>query len=121
MAEYYALNDDKSVTPIADAMKWATAFEDREKRRVGLDELDDGTVISTVFLGLNHAWGEGPPLIFETMAFPEGGDEALCWRYSTYEQAERGHRFAVETAERFRAEGRAWNDLADVEQPSDSD
>jgi hypothetical protein len=46
--------------------------------------------VSTVYLGMNHQWGDGPPLIFETMVF--GGDEGEpCWRYSTEEQARAGH------------------------------
>lgn len=34
--------------------------------------------ISTVWLGLNHGWTEtGPPVIFETMVFPQSGDENI--------------------------------------------
>lgn len=68
--------------------------------------------VSTVWLGLNHNWFGGPPLIFETMIFDEsrtmtpvgapwnsrttwtGGDLAQ-WRYSTGEQAIRGHVHAL--------------------------
>jgi hypothetical protein len=64
MAEYYRLNADHSVTPISDPQEWAIAFEDRDKRRVAKTKLPDGTMISTVFLGLNHAYGDGPPMIF---------------------------------------------------------
>jgi hypothetical protein len=45
--------------------------------------------VSTVFLGIDHAW-EGPPLLFETMVFGGPLDEEME-RYSTWEEAERGH------------------------------
>jgi hypothetical protein len=48
--------------------------------------------VSTVWLGLDHNWSDGPPLIFETMVFGEGCDLDLeCWRYSTLAAAEEGH------------------------------
>ena len=51
--------------------KWAILFEQRDENRfVGTDS---GTLygekLSTVWLGLDHSWGGGPPLIFETMLF----------------------------------------------------
>ena len=49
--------------------------------------------ISTVFLGLDHQFNEiGKPLIFETMVFPEC---EICERYSTWEEAEKGHKKVV--------------------------
>lgn len=48
--------------------------------------------VSTVWLGLDHNWGEGPPLIFETMVFWRGQHSDLYMdRYSTEEQAKNGH------------------------------
>jgi len=66
-------------------------------RRVAKTKLEDDTVISTVFLGLDHSFGEGPPLLFETMVFlsdSDGGEDYMR-RYETYEQAEAGHEKAV--------------------------
>lgn len=53
--------------------------------------------ISTVLLGLDHSFSDsdGPPIIFETMAFLDSGDED-CVRYATWEEAERGHANYVE-------------------------
>jgi hypothetical protein len=116
MGDYYALNDDNSVSPIS-SMEWAKRFEDRERRRVGLDELN-GARVSTVFLGLNHQFlDDGPPLIFETMVFPEGWDERLCWRYSTWEQAEAGHKEAVRLVQKYLDEGKDFSELWNEEQP----
>lgn len=113
--DHYILNDDHSVSPVS-LMEWATFFEDRTFRRVGLDELC-GVRISTVFLGLDHSFGEGPPLIFETMVFPEGSDERLCWRYSTWEQAEAGHKEAVRLVQKYLDEGKDFEGLWEEEQP----
>jgi hypothetical protein len=51
--------------------------------------------ISTVWLGIDHGmWGDGPPIIFETMVF--GGEhDRWCQRYATAEQAQAGHDEAV--------------------------
>ncbi len=64
--------------------------------RVARTETPNGD-ISTVFLGMNHQWGAGPPLVFETMIF--GGTHANeTWRCSTWEQAEDQHVLAIEFA-----------------------
>jgi hypothetical protein len=47
--------------------------------------------VSTVFLGIDHNWfGNGPPLLFETMVFggPEDGHLMRC---STWAEAEQQH------------------------------
>lgn len=52
--------------------------------------------ISTVWLGLNHQWGSGPPLIYETMVFgPEDWSDLDCERYSSRLEAEAGHVIAI--------------------------
>ena len=58
-------------------------------RRVARDDIGDA-LVSTVFLGLNHRWDDGPPLIFETMIFGGPHDESQ-WRYSTEAMAQAGH------------------------------
>lgn len=54
------------------------------------DEYGD-IIVSTVFLSLDHG---GPfdtvPILFETMIFG-GKHDSRQWRYSTYEEAEKGH------------------------------
>lgn len=68
---------------------------DGDSWRVGLTDCGDGVTVSTVFLGLNHNWGHGEPLLYETMVF--GGkfnDETE--RYTTVEQAIEGHRMMVQ-------------------------
>ena len=65
----------------------------RERRRVGLDQVGDKTV-STVFLMLDVNWGGGEPLVFETMVFDEDRSHDLR-RYATYAEAVAGHRETV--------------------------
>ena len=71
----------------------------RESRRIDLTIVGDFK-ISTVFLGLNHQLGDGPPILFETMIFYGGkGGHALdgeMYRATTFEEAETLHRKAVE-------------------------
>src|SRR5262249_41846496 len=61
---------------------------DMEYRRVAHDDLPDGSYLSTVWLGLDHGHGLGPPLIFETMRF-QGDVSESQWvmggRVSTFE------------------------------------
>lgn len=85
---------------------WSRSFEDAAARRVALDKLENGYEVSTVWLGLNHGFGPGPPLIFETLVFgPDGRpDDEECERYSTEAEALAGH---VAMVERWRAKSPA--------------
>ena len=66
-----------------------------ENRRVALDRFSDDTLVSTVFLGLDHSFGQGTPILFETMAWLNGKDY-MQYRYPTYEAAITGHNQTVE-------------------------
>lgn len=64
-----------------------------EQRKVAATRIK-GAFVSTVFLGLDHRWGEGPPILFETLVF--GGKlEGEMNRYTTWDEAERGHQDMV--------------------------
>lgn len=81
-------------TPVAcGLMEWAQWIETHE--RVVKQELIDQVKVSTVFLGLDHQFGDGPPLLFETMIFggPHDGYQERC---STWEQAEEQHKVALQ-------------------------
>jgi hypothetical protein len=52
--------------------------------------------VSTVFLGLDHRhFGRGPPLVFETMLFLNGKGTDEMDRYSSWDDAEIGHKAFV--------------------------
>lgn len=54
-----------------------------------------GATVSTVFLGINHAWGDGPDQWFETMVFHDDGSDETR-RYATEAEARAGHASEVE-------------------------
>lgn len=91
MTGKYILEGKKAVP--ADLMTWAAWFE-KADRRVAFTTIGFSSV-STVFLGLDHQWGDGPPLLFETLVTggPMSDDME---RYSTWQEAEAGHREIVE-------------------------
>ena len=74
-------------------IEWASALEG--ERRVDVTEVN-GLTVSTVWLGLDHNFGHGPPLIFETMVFERDEErDGYAERYATLAAAEAGHRTIV--------------------------
>lgn len=91
MSNKYIL-EGKTPKPAANLIEWGRWFE-KADRRVAQDQIVD-VRISTVFLGLDHQYGAGDPLLFETMIF--GGEhDQYQDRCSTWEQAEKMHADAV--------------------------
>jgi hypothetical protein len=91
MSNQYILNQHDAV-PVDDVLEWGRWFADAD-RRVADTSIGD-TRVSTVFLGLDHQYGDGPPLLFETLVF--GGKlDGEMMRYSTWGEAERGHKVMV--------------------------
>lgn len=97
---YYKLDENKNVIP-SSLEEWANFIEGNSPtnyRHVG-DEVINGYRISTVFLGLCHNFYHNSaniPIVFETMIFKE--DKSLDYqeRYSTWKEAEEGHKRAIE-------------------------
>lgn len=89
---------DREGQPL-DLHEWGAKFEDWEYKQVEKTNLPCG-LVSTVWLGLDHQYGDGPPLIFETMFFANPGendtDDDLTERYSTLDEARAGHAAMVE-------------------------
>lgn len=54
------------------------------------------SVVSTVWLGVDHAYTTGDLKIFETMVFDGDGSCGDCRRYSTLEEAKAGHQDVVD-------------------------
>jgi hypothetical protein len=116
---YYKMLPNGAVEP-AEREEWASSFEG-DKRRIGRTTVGL-CLVSTVFLGLDHNWGIGPPILFETMTFArrefmgdEYGGDMSCERYATLVEAQDGHDRAVAKARtlnmQFYAVGeivRAW-------------
>ena len=99
----YILDENNNPVLAPDILTWGKWFEEAQKtgrRNVGKDEVDNKYRVSTVFLGLDHNFGNGgPPVLWETMIFPmDDWGELYCDRYSSHEAAVEGHKKAVELA-----------------------
>jgi hypothetical protein len=97
MGSYY----DKAGRPIT-LDEWATLREDGEYFRVAETTVADRWWVSTVWLGIDHGFGLGEPVIFETMVFDRAADGADRYfdlemeRYSTEVDARLGHERMVQ-------------------------
>lgn len=105
MIDHYILVGQTPVPVAADArtpegfaglLEWARWFETADRHVMRTRILDDLCEVSTVFLGLDHGFGEGRPLLFETMAFwwPARYDSHQQ-RCSTWLEAEAQHQRIV--------------------------
>jgi hypothetical protein len=95
MSGYYVLDAAGQPLPAKSVEEWARWFEatssdDAAGRRVARDRIDGGVEVSTVFLGMDHSFLLGAPLLFESMIFGGRYDSHL-WRYSTRAEAVAGH------------------------------
>ena len=101
--QYYKLDDDKNVVPIDRDSAAARSMWDMDKRRVAEETVGDYWV-STVFLPMDHGYGQdGPPVVFETMVFPAGaktGKDKMLDRYEerccTWAEAQEMHKRVVQ-------------------------
>jgi len=84
--------DGHTPVPCYNLGQWARWFKNAD-RHVGHTQTTNGEV-STVFLGIDHSFGGVIPILFETMVFGGlfDGDQE---RYSTWEEAEEGHKRKV--------------------------
>lgn len=94
---WWVLESDGSTRPLREGESPARAMDEGRIAESTVGEM----WVSTVFLGLDHAYLDGPPLLFETMVFPNRDTFAdmLCWRYSTKAGAEAGHAAVVAALE----------------------
>ena len=92
MAWYILDENNKPIrSTIVDCGEWLE--ENPERKAVKQEHIDD-IFISTVFLGLDHAWNSGTPVLWETMIFGGEHDQYMD-RYSSYEDALEGHQTAL--------------------------
>ena len=92
MLDRYVLNE-RGEPVVATSEEWGRFCEDIKNRRIAWDDLG-GVKVYTVFLGIDHNYGGGPPLLFETMVdHGSGWDDQ--WRYSTKAEALAGHAAVV--------------------------
>lgn len=87
----YITDDEGQPVPCPDLMRWARWFE-RPGNKIVIRSYAPDVMVSTVFLALDHGFGDGPPVLWETMVFCDGTcrdrDSA---RYTSRYSALRGH------------------------------
>ncbi len=100
---YYKLDKDKNVVSCQPEELEKILINSYEK--IVKQEYIGDKFVSTVFLGIDHGypiWSGHTenyrPVVFETMIHDETKDEWLNYqeRYSTWQEAEEGHKRAVE-------------------------
>jgi hypothetical protein len=93
MAWYILDENNKPIrSTIVDCGEWLE--ENPERKAVKQENVNDDIHVSTVFLGLDHAWNSGIPVLWETMIF--GGEhDQYQERYTSYEDALEGHQIAL--------------------------
>lgn len=65
--KWFILDDKGEPVPATGLMQWERQYIN-PLRKVKQEWIKN-VRISTIFLGLDHAWGGGPPLLWETMTF----------------------------------------------------
>lgn len=97
MSEHFILDENHNHIQVP-LIKWAQWFENAD-RHVGNDRLKEVNEVhvSTVFLGIDHSFGGDKPLLYETMIFGGKLDQQME-RYSTWAEAEEGHKKWLEKA-----------------------
>lgn len=96
---FYIMDEAGNVSTTDDRDAWGKWFQTFD-RRVAFDRVGPAEV-STVFLGLDHNFSGGAPILFETLVFAPNEDgervgvETSMIRYATKEEAMAGHQEVV--------------------------
>jgi hypothetical protein len=90
--QQYILDENKNPVLETDMLKWGTWMSTISSRRVACTfDPVNGSEISTVFLGLDHNYGSGPPILWETMVFGGKLDKAQDRCSGDWKDAEAMH------------------------------
>lgn len=95
MSRLYILDDGGDPVPVESTLEWSKWFETAD-RSVANTYVGEARV-STVFLGLDHNFGEGEPVLWGTIIFG-GNHDGYKERYSSKTAAMEGHNRAVSLA-----------------------
>lgn len=101
---HYILEEDGTIREVEDVIEWSKWFERANEDRIiaqtnihapgNLKERE--AFVSTVFLGINHNFTGGPPVLFETLIEFTGDNSGdIADRYGTVEDAKIGHEIYV--------------------------
>lgn len=85
---------DANNNPVKSEDAWAWLKENPYRKVVSLTRFPKGPRVSTVFLSMDHGYGGGIPVLWETMVFDtESNDEFNDYqeRYTSHNEAVAGH------------------------------
>jgi len=94
---WYILDENYKPIP-ASIAEYQTWTEEDPGNKIVKQENIKNVLISTVFLGLDHAYASKEPILWETMIF-EGKYDQYQKRYKSYEDAVKGHAHALSLVE----------------------
>lgn len=96
----YILDERGNPKEVDNILEWADWFE-KADRTVAKDEFN-GIMVSTVFLGIDHSFGNSEkPVLYETMIFGlKEEDSEYQERYATKVEALAGHERAIRYAKK---------------------
>lgn len=94
MSGNYILDAKGEPVEEPDVLVWAKWFDSDTRDHFASRTWVANAQVSTVFLGLDHAFGEGPPILWETMIFCGERDE-YQERYTSKADAIAGHKRIV--------------------------
>jgi len=95
----YILDTDGR-TPIQcdDLLQWTKWFHVTINRKVNYTIINTNVSVSTIFIGIDYSFGNSDkPILWETMIF---GGYGKTRRYSSYEDAVKGHAEVIKHAEK---------------------
>lgn len=81
---------DKEGKPMGDINLTELRLANPDYKRVASTHVGKDVWVSTVWVGIDMRYDDGPPLIFETMVFGGKHDDYIE-RYSTESEAKEGH------------------------------
>ena len=91
MPMFYILDEHGVITSTDDVIEWGESHE-KGCKFIAADNITDDIRVSTVFLGIDHAFDpDGPTVLFETMVFGGPSNESR-YRCSTKEEALEQHK-----------------------------
>jgi len=88
----YMINKDGTTRPEDYEDEALCLYEKGDTRRIIKYHYwkKEGITVSTIFLIHDYSFGQGRPVLFETMVFDREEDK-YCLRYFTKEEADKGH------------------------------
>lgn len=99
----WMLDDERRPVPTTDFSEWCRWLDEAGYPVRVAETTLPRHVVSTVFLGVNHRYDDGLPLLFETMVWEAGEGWVHQVRYVSWDDAEAGHASAVRRIEREEA------------------